>query len=265
MLGKPVVWDWLGAEDASLRLAGHSHRIAFRDSMPLLADELQRRAATLDLRGRTVPAPGAFYPSPDKNYWRLAARAGTTTAIVWDGNQHNVRFLLSDAPFTVVGRREPAQPPEGRVLPFRMMRALFEGDLETSGLTRFLAAHADPASVVVIGTPPPKSEQQVREGLAYDERFGQEFFVNALAELGFTPESVPVTSDETRVACWEALQEAMAQAAAKAGATFLPVPDWLRNGEGTLRPEYCEPDTTHANTAYGVAMWQQIAERVEGD
>lgn len=259
-----VVWDWLGAEDASIRLVGQSHRLAFRDSMPLLPDELHRRVAVLDLKGRTVPAPGVFRPAPDTAYWRVAAAAGTTTAIVWDGNQHNARFLLRDVPFTVIGRRSPSAPVEGRVVPYRMMRALFERDLDTGGLTGFLGAHPDPASVLLIGTPPPKSDEQVRRGLTNDGPLGQGFFVDALAELGLTPETAPVTSAATRVACWEALQEAVEAAAVGAGARFVPVPEWMLNPDGTLRAEYCEPDTTHANTTYGVAMWQEIAAHAEG-
>jgi len=42
------------------------------------------------------------------------------------------------------------------------------------------------------------------------------------------------------------------------------VPEEMRDEDGTLRREYCEPDTTHANTAYGVAMWQAIDEHADG-
>jgi hypothetical protein len=258
-----VAWDWLGAENATIRLAGHSHRLAFRESMALLPDELQRRVAVLDLNGRTLPAPGAFRPAPNDDYWRLAAAAGTSTALVWDGNQHNARFLLSDTPFSVVGR-EPVEPLAELVVPYRMMRALFERDLEASGLMKFLEEHPQPASVLIVGTPPPKSEQQVRQGLLNDGPLGQGFFVDALAKVGLTLESAPLTPAATRVAAWEALQEATEAAATGAGAAFVPVPEWMRTEDGTLREEYCEPDTTHANTAYGAAMWQEIAARAEG-
>jgi hypothetical protein len=261
--GEAVVWDWLGGEDATIRLAGHSHRLAFRDSMQLLPDELRRRVAVLDVKGRTLPAPGVFRPAPNEGYWRDAAAAGTSTAIVWDGNQHNARFLLSDRPFSVIGRRGLVESLDELVVPSRMMRALFERDLEAASLMGFLDAHPRPASVLLVGTPPPKSEQQVRQGLANDGPLGQGYFVDALAKLGLTPESAPLTPVATRVASWEALQEATEAAATGAGAAFVPVPDWMRTADGTLSQEYCEPDTTHANTAYGVAMWQEIAARAE--
>jgi hypothetical protein len=261
--GNAVVWDWLGAEGATIRLAGHSHRLAFRDSMHLLPDELRARVAVLDVKGRALPAPGVFRPAPNDAYWQVAAAAGTATAIVWDGNQHNARFLLSDVPFSVVGRRGTVESADDLVVPYRMMRALFDRDLATSGLTAFLDAHPQPDSVLVVGTPPPKSEQQVRQGLANDGPLGQGYFVDALASLGLTPESAPLTPVSTRVACWEALQEAMEAVAVNAGAAFVPVPEWMRTADGTLREDLCEPDTTHASTAYGTAMWQEIAARVE--
>lgn len=260
---EPVVWDWLGTENATIRLAGHSHRLAFRDSMALLPDELRQGVAVLDLKGRTLPAPGVFRPAPNEDYWRVAAAAGTSTAIVWDGNQHNARFLLSDTPFSVIGRRAPVEPLADLVVPYRMMCALFERDLDAAGLMKFLAAHPRPASVLLVGTPPPKSEQQVRQGLLNDGPLGQGYFVDALAKLGLTLESAPLTPTATRVASWEALQEAMEATATGAGAAFVPVPEWMRTEAGTLREEYCEPDTTHANTAYGAVMWQEIAARAE--
>jgi hypothetical protein len=224
--------------------------LAFRYAMEMLDVEARDRVAVLDGRKASVPA--------DDSYWPQLAAAGTTTAIVWGGNQHNVTFLLSGVPVTIVGARATTTPPvEGRVVPYRMVMALWRPSLE--GLADFVDGHPDPGSVVVVGTPPPKPEEQVRVGISVEP-----FFVEMLASEGFTPETAPVTTAATRVAAWEALQDAMEEIATRAGARFLAVPASARTAEGTLRPEYCEADATHANPAYGVLMWRHLIDRVEG-
>jgi hypothetical protein len=226
--------------------------------MHLLSEELRQRVAVLDVRGRELPAPGAFYPIADERYWRLVAEARTTTAVVWEGNQHNAHFLLADIPFAVVSRRASAPPStRAQVVPYRMVRTHFEETVRE--LEQFLSAHPDPSSVLVVGTPPPKAERQVRAGLAHEEHF-----VRLLQQHDLTPDSAPVLDDRARVACWEALQDSMESIALRAGAAFLPVAHAAQNADGTLREAYCESDATHSNLAYGVLMWQEIVHRIEG-
>ena len=243
-------WDWLGSRSAAIRLGGHSHMLAFRYALELLDDESRRRVAVLDVRASSVPA--------DDSYWPRLAAAGTTTAIVWGGNQHSVTFMLSAPPFTIVRARATTPPlVEGRVVPYRMVMALWGPSLE--GLADFVGDHPDPGSVVVVGTPPPKPEEQVRSGIAVEP-----FFVELLAKEGFTPDTAPVTPAATRVAAWEALQDAMEEISTRGGARFLGVPPAARTAEGTLRPEFCEGDATHANPAYGVLMWHHLIEHAGG-
>jgi hypothetical protein len=223
--------------------------------MHLLPDALQSRVAVLDVRGRTLPAPGAYFPNADADYFLLLSRAQTTTALVWEGNQHNSRFLLVDPPFTVVGpeRRLPECVQEP-VVPYRMVRALFELDLQP--LELFLASHPDPASVFVLGTPPPKAEAELRAGLAKE-------FRRRLDSYGLTPEEAPLLDAATRVASWKAIQESMASIAERAGATFVRVPAAARNEDGTLRAELCASDATHSNADYGVLMWRELFKAME--
>jgi hypothetical protein len=218
--------------------------LALRYAMELLDEADRARVAVLDVRKAPVPA--------DDSYWPVLGRSTTTTAVVWGGNQHSVTFMLSSPPLTIVRARATTAPPvEGRVVPYRMVMALWGPTLE--GLADFVNGHPDPASVVVLGTPPPKPERQVRDGIAVEP-----FFVELLATEGFTPQTAPVTPAHTRVAAWEALQDAMEEIAVRGGARFLGVPDAARTDEGTLRPEFCEGDATHANPAYGLLMWHHL-------
>ena len=54
-----------------------------------------------------------------------------------------------------------------------------------------------------------------------------------------------------RVAAWDALQECLQETAEAAGAQFLAIPAGAQDPDGLLMPEYCAPDATHANAAYG--------------
>ncbi len=244
-------WERVGPRSASVIAGGHSHMLAFRYAMPLLDEATRPRVAVFDVRAAPVPA------DLHEDYWpRLARERGRTTAVVWGGNQHNVSLLLSAEPLTVVSPHAPAPPPvRGTVVPYRMVMALWEPSL--TGLRDFLESHPDPASVVVVGTPPPKPDAQVRAGIAVEP-----YFVDLLAAAGFTPATAPVTDTATRVASWDALQDGMRDIAAAAGAGWLGVPDAARTAEGALRPEFCEADATHANPAYGVLMWHHLLDHV---
>lgn len=245
-------WRWIGARRASVRLGGHSHMLAYRFAMHLLPDADRDRVAVLD-KEETAP-PDAF----DTTYFPELARAGTTTAVIWNGNQHNVSFMLNTLPVTIVGRSAgpAARAVNGTVVPFLMAKALWEPSLE--GLRDFTASHPAPASLLVLGTPPPKPDAQVRAGIAVEP-----YFVELLAAEGHTPRTAPVTDPSTRVAAWESLQEAMSDIAAAAGARFLAVPDDVRTHEGTLRPELCAHDATHANPEYGRIMWRHLLDAVD--
>jgi len=244
-------WRWIGARKAGVRLGGHSHMLAYRFAMHLLPDPDRDRVAVLDKQD-TAP-PDAF----DTTYFPELARAGTTTAVIWNGNQHNVSFMLNSVPVTIV-RRDAERAPEirGTVVPFTMAKALWAPSLE--GLREFTAGHPAPASVIVLGTPPPKPDAQIRAGIAVEPHF-----VQLLAAEGFTAQDAPVTDPSTRVAAWESLQEAMADIAADAGCRFLAVPDEVRTQEGTLRPELCAHDATHANAEYGRIAWRHLLDAVD--
>ncbi len=244
-------WERVGPRSASVLVGGHSHMLAFRHSMPLLDEAARSRAAVFDVRAAPVRA------DLHDDYWpSLAEQTGCATAVLWAGNQHTVSLLLTDEPLTVVSPHASAPPViRGRVAPYRMVMALWEPSLE--GLRDFVTTHPDAASVIIVGTPPPKPDAQVRAGISVEP-----YFVELLAAAGFTPQTAPVTDAATRVASWDALQDAMREIAAATGAGWMGVPDAARTDEGTLRPEYCESDATHANPAYGLLMWRRLLDRV---
>jgi hypothetical protein len=219
--------------------------------MVMLDEHDRGRVAILQKDGSLVP--DAF----DTTYFPYLANAGTTTAVIWNGNQSSVAFLLNDQPVTIVGRQATSTANlRGSVVPYRMVMALWQPSLE--GLRDFLRGHGDSGSVIVLGTPPPKTEDDVRAGIAIEP-----YFVGLLADQGLTPETAPVTNATSRVAAWEALQDAMAEVAHSAGAHFLAVDPQTQTPEGTLLSEYSGPDATHANPAYGGVMWRRLIDHID--
>jgi hypothetical protein len=236
-------WQWVGADSPKVRVAGHSHMLALRYSMSLLAQAEQQAVAVFDaLEQATVP---------DDDYWRIIAREASPVVILWGGNQHNVVFMMSNEPITVVGPRGAVSEPIGRVIPYSMVKSLWNPWL--ADLKEFLAKHVDASNVTLLGTPPPKAEGQIRAGIAIEPHFG--FLLSA---QGLTADTAPIVDTSTRVATWDALQERMAEIANGAGAGFLPVPLEVMADDGTLLPELAGPDATHANPAYGIIMWRHL-------
>lgn len=236
-------WEWVGSDTATVHLAGHSHILALRFAIEQLAQSEQAAVAVLDVAAAPVV--------PDETYWPVLAAAEHRTVVLWGGNQHSVVFMMSDEPITVVGPRGVTSEPIGHVIPYSMVKALWNPWL--ADLVAFLGSHPNPSLVTVLGTPPPKGEPQIRSGIAIEP-----YFVDLLAGRGLTPDTAPVVDTATRVATWDALQERMAEIANDAGAAFLPVPPDVMAADGTLLPQLAGRDATHANPAYGVMMWRYL-------
>ncbi len=236
-------WEWIGPDTATIRLAGHSHILALRFAMERLDPAEQAAVAVLDVAAAPVV--------PDDTYWPVLTAVEHPTVILWGGNEPNVVFMMSDEPITVVGPRGVTSESIGRVIPYSMVKTLWNPWLVA--LVQFLDTHPNPSLVTLLGTPPPKAEPQVRAGIAIEP-----YFVDLLAGQGLTPDTAPIVDTQTRVATWDALQERMAEIAAGVGAQFMPVPPEVMADDGTLLPELAGPDATHANPDYGVVMWRHL-------
>lgn len=225
-------------------VAGASHRLCLQSALALLPS-VQAEALTV------LGDPAAYQP-PDEDYWRAAIEGQAPLGFIWDGNQHNVRFLLPGQPLVVFGSRARTERVHAQVVPFMAVRELWAGSLRE--LAEWMMRARRGRRVFVVGTPPPKPDHQVREGLAREE-----YFTRLLAKWGIPLEEAPICDEQTRVALWESLQEAMAQLCAGEGVEFVPVPGQTQTSSGALKPELCSQDATHANAQYGLLMWGQIA------
>lgn len=240
--GEPE-WTWLGGDGAIIRVAGHSHVYALRIAMSDLPELDQRKVAVFD-------AAQTANHEVD-SYWDALADYSDPFLLMWGGNEHAVVFMLSDEPITIIGPRGDVPDEPKRVIPYSMVKALWR--IWLTPLAQFLQRHPSSQKITVLGTPPPKPDAQVREGIAVEPHF-----VAMLEARNLTPSDAPVVDAATRVASWDALQECLQEIAAEADAAFLSAPPNIARPDGTLLPKYCAPDATHANSAYGLRMWSHI-------
>jgi hypothetical protein len=158
---------------------------------------------------------------------------------------------LVDPGLAIVGPRQRIVESPTSIVPYAMVKHLWSASMDA--LREVIATFPRPERIVVIGTPPPKSELALRTGWAYEHVLRE-----LISARGFTVETAPVGNPHTRVAAWDALQEGLQEAAEASGARFLAIPEGVQDADGLLLPEYCAPDATHANAAYGLRVLQTL-------
>jgi hypothetical protein len=239
-----------GDPDADLVAGGHSHTacliIAMNEGR---VDPVAEHCA--------VAFTSDWHPPTTDAYWDylVGQGAGRTVAIVWSGNEHNGMYLLQQKPSFRVFDSEAVTPELGDEygdwIPRTEFRELWSPSFD--GLRAVLARLTPLARVLVMCTPPPKSDGQVRAALATEP-----FFLEQAAQLGYDATDLQITPEPTRVALWRVLRDLLQEVAEAGGATFVPLPPGTYDDHGLLLPEYDGGDVTHANGAYGGLVWAQL-------
>lgn len=235
-------WAWAGDANGSIRVAGHSHRGAYSAAVN---EGLALGVAVLVPR---PPVDLAAVPQPDNGYWRVACAApGRVLAVVWNGNQFNRHFLFDfDEPLRLHDSREP-----GTVVPAAMISAFWEPSVAGIDVN---VKSVQAEHTVLLGTPPPKTEEEIRAGLAREPRL-----LRAVGANGESADTIRTTPTDVRVGLWKILQGDLEARAARIGATFVPVPASAQTPDGCLKPEYSGGgDASHANGAFGALMLGEV-------
>lgn len=238
----PIRWEWAGDPDATVLIAGHSHRAAFT----MAVDEGLSPGVAVLGPGPEVD-PSTVPQRMDPTYWRFACDTeGRVLAVVWNGNQHTYHFLFdSGEPFRL---HDSGQL--GTVVPASMISAFWEQSL--LGLEEFQGS-VRAEHFVLLGTPPPKSEEDIRAGLMHSP-----VLLRVIAAAGESAETIRITPTPVRVRLWAILQRDLEAWAARLGAIFVPVPSSARAVDGCLKSEYSGQDASHANGAFGALMVGEI-------
>jgi hypothetical protein len=239
-----------GDPDATLVAGGHSHTACLIIAMSEgRIDPFAERCAVAFTSDWRPPATEAYWD------YLVGQGAGRTVAIVWSGNEHNGMYLLQQRPSFRVYDAESVLPElgeaHGRWIPRTEFRELWSPSFD--GLRRVIARLTPLAKVLVMCTPPPKSESQVRAALATEP-----FFLEQAEKLGYDASELQITPERTRVALWRVLRDLLQEVAEAGGATFVPLPPDTYDENGLLLAEYDGGDVTHANAAYGGLVWAQL-------
>jgi hypothetical protein len=254
----PVEVSRLDARTPRLILAGHSHLYAIAgrgihsESPELVAGP--RGDGTLIMVG---PGPGR-----DMSYFDTLAELarGADVGIVWNGNEHNVLYFLeAETPFDFLSAHVRKMNPSAQMKSQAAIRDSFQPFFDKLDVVLKRLATGEPNRIALIGTPPPKGDNEALRVLLQNETI----FVNRAAQLGHSPETVPITDPYVRLKLWYLLQDMLAEEARIRGLMFIPVPKEVQDADGFLKREYWTSDVTHANPAYGNVMYEAVLRAFE--
>lgn len=238
---------------AKVILAGHSHLTALTVNHVKHPPALRKRDNLHVLEG-TWPR--------DEAYWRALAdnAAGADLVIIWGGNEHNVGYFFQAAfAFDFLSNKVKRLIPSFQIVSqSRIKRRFNEIDLDELNGVLAMLNERGPSSVTLLGTPPPKKDNEALRKLLAQEPY----FCDWAAQLGQSIEDIKITDPHVRLKMWFLLQDMIAEIAHRHGARFIPVPRELQDEDGFLLEQYWHPDVTHANAAYGAIVLKQALEDV---
>jgi hypothetical protein len=237
-------------------LAGHSHLSA------LTVNHVKDPPALRTLRPRgDLHVLEGTWPR-DAAYWRALAdnAEGADVIIVWGGNEHNVSFFFQAAfAFDFLSNKVKRLIPTFQIVSQSKIKRRFnEIDLDELDSVLPMLNARGPASVTLVGTPPPKKDNEALRKLLEKEPY----FCDWAAQLGQSIDEIKITEPHVRLKLWFLLQDMIAEIGRRHGARFIPVPNELQDEDGFLLEEYWHPDVTHANAAYGAIVLRKVLEDV---
>ena len=249
---KPKAWKLEGFAQPKVVAAGHSHIIAMLSALHS-SEDLQQLPLAIQ-----YSMDSSIWPNIDDRYWdQLQSLPSVETVVIcWNGNQHNAQFLLESEPaISVYQEHSVVEESDNVVVPLSMFDELWAPDFQV--LERAIRIVSSTKKIVLIGTPPPKTEGEIRKNLETDE-----FFISLLSKAGIKIADAPITSDIFRFTLWKQIQQNLERIARVTGITFVPVPSEVFEKGMSLKTEFSTPDASHANHLYGQAMWHAVLRKI---
>ncbi len=240
----------------SLLIVGDSHARSF--DVPLRSDDGQNHLVDIKHPQHSVKGLTGAWPRDFHTYWDgvLEHAPGRSVAILWGGNRHLAHFLFAPTPlFDFVVSSNPELPLDetAQIIPEAAMRAFLMAPIQQIE-RRVQEITAVAAQVLILGTPPPKKDDDfMRARLAKEPHF-----VRVASQLGLDPATIPFSPPLLRLKMWMALQGLLQDLAHRTGATFVPVPEAAQTGIGYLNPSCYADDVTHANSHFGTVMMPAV-------
>lgn len=240
-------WRIYGSLNPKILVAGHSH--TFQMFMAV-----QRRPEYRDFFGVVTHANFENQIRPNNNYWNFVAELAKnqTTAISWNGNQHNLHFLVdANLKFNSVGLIQ------GKNYPFvstGRIKELFRPTFYELGL--ILSRFTNRENIYLLGTPAPKSKKYIDKNIEADG-----FFNQIGEEWGIPRQKIKASSNDLRAYMWKITQELTAKTAAEFGCKYVPIPKETHDEDGILLNKYYADDLTHANEDLAALVMDQLMEK----
>ena len=189
----------------------------------------------------------------------------THVALMWSGNQLNVRaLLLTGSSFDVVLPSDNEIPidPAVELVPCSVVesyvRNTLDGDAVLGNL--LVGAAARDAAVCLLGPPPPLPESAVRERLAQSPHFAA-----VMSQMHLAVAEAQIVPDDVRRRMRTIAIDAYRKFAQSRGAEFLPPPVAAADDTGMLGAPYWGTDATHGNGEYGAMYLEDVLAWANGD
>ena len=244
-------WAYHGADKPDVLIAGHSNSRCLKEFILL----------NCNYNGVSF---GAIRPSnssnkfarADENYWQMVANSDSRyVCISWDGSQPFTQFLFEPnmAIYPNTSEHGSTAHPTG------LIKAFFRDNLlALQNQITSLKENGSP-EIILLGTPPPKSDDLVKQGLSKED-----FFLEKMKELNLDRDSALLTPMQTRIGLWELLQSCMKEIADFNRLTFISFPKETMTVENVLLPEFSADDVIHSNSSAALAVIEKVSNHIRG-
>ncbi len=245
-------WTIYGSNSPKVLIAGHSHTFAL-----LMA--IRRNSEFSKVFGLVAEAKPKYLGKGnvrDEGYWRYVAglAPSQTTFVSWNGNQHNIHFLLEELkPFQILNfHHEDISAP---AVPISQVRELFAPTF--SELRSILSLFSKLENLTLLGTPAPKPKVFIDKMIIKDD-----YFSTKANLIGIPTSKIVVTSDALRLAMWQITQLMTKEVADEFGIKFMPTPNFSLDSRGLLSEEFWADDITHTNQHFGELFLEEVCRKL---
>jgi hypothetical protein len=237
-------WSLYGNPAPKVLIAGHSHIFSMYHAITQ-NPKFQKNF------GIVVQRNFSSHKQQGESYWEFVRSLAINlpTAISWNGNQHNIHFLVeTDSKFNALGLMINSGYP---VVPISHIREIFKPTFDE--LRTVLKNFPNNSYNCLLGTPAPKKKEFLNTKLQSDD-----YFVGSGKDLGIQKQDLTASSDELRAFMWNVTQLMTAEIAQEFNLKFLKSPESTYDVNMILKSNYYAGDLTHANNEFGVKMLEEI-------
>jgi hypothetical protein len=245
---KHSAWKVFENDLAPALIAGHSHIYS-------MFQALEHEKSLQKIFSVVIPKNFQEKQIHNEDYWDFVVASGKNKKMLisWNGNQHNIHFLLSNnQEFNSLGYFSGDEFP---FIPISQVKELFRPTFLE--LKSVLEKFPKKSQLFLLGTPAPKDQSFLNERINSEEYFAEQF-----EKLKINNGNVSVSRNELRVFMWKITQEMTAEIALGMGAKFIPTPPQTYSENFILRREFYSNDLTHTNVDFGIETLKYISNSI---